>query len=125
MRVTTPRRVLIGSAVIADALVRLNGYENTKIAIAVIVEMAGNAKLLEIYRRLINETHLMRRQSISSGQGRLASSQEHRQIVLALGTRDANVAVRALRDHVISGRDRFIAAETASAEENVRTAAVV
>ena len=35
MRVTTPRRVLIGSAVIADALVRLNGYENTKIAIAV------------------------------------------------------------------------------------------
>ena len=90
-----------------------------------IVEMAGNAKLLDIYRRLINETHLMRRQSISSGQGRLASSHEHREIVLALGTRDADVAVRALRNHVISGRDRFIAAETASAEENVRTAAAV
>ncbi|HZS07175.1 MAG TPA: glutamine amidotransferase [Blastocatellia bacterium] len=35
VRVTAPRRVLIGSAVIADALVRLNGYGNTKIAVAV------------------------------------------------------------------------------------------
>jgi uncharacterized membrane protein len=35
VRVTTPRRVLIGSAVIADALVRLNGYDNQKISIAV------------------------------------------------------------------------------------------
>lgn len=35
VRVTTPRRVLIGSAVIADVLVRLNGYENQKVSIAV------------------------------------------------------------------------------------------
>jgi uncharacterized membrane protein len=34
-RVTTPRRVLVGSAVSADALVRLSGYGNTKIAVAV------------------------------------------------------------------------------------------
>jgi uncharacterized membrane protein len=34
-RVTTPRRVLTGSAVIADALVRLNGYGATKIALAI------------------------------------------------------------------------------------------
>lgn len=34
-RVTTPRRVLAGSAVIADALVRLSGYGNTKIALAI------------------------------------------------------------------------------------------
>ncbi len=78
-----------------------------------IVEMAGNSKLLEIYRRLINETHLMRRRSIAEGQGRLASSQEHRQIVRALATRDPDMAVRALRNHVVSGRDRFIAAQTA------------
>jgi phosphonate utilization transcriptional regulator len=75
-----------------------------------IIEMTGNSKLLEIYRRLINETHLMRHRSISEGQGRLASSQEHRQIVRALATRDPDVAVRALRNHVTSGRERFIAA---------------
>jgi uncharacterized membrane protein len=34
-RVATPRRVLSGSAVIADALVRLNGYDKTKIALAI------------------------------------------------------------------------------------------
>ncbi len=34
-RVTTPRRVLVGSAVSADALVRLSGYGNTKIALAI------------------------------------------------------------------------------------------
>ncbi|MGH9832032.1 MAG: glutamine amidotransferase [Blastocatellia bacterium] len=34
-RITTPRRVLAGSAVIADALVRLNGYDNSKIAMAI------------------------------------------------------------------------------------------
>jgi uncharacterized membrane protein len=35
VRVTTPRRVLVGSAVSADALVRLSGYGNSKIAVAV------------------------------------------------------------------------------------------
>lgn len=83
-----------------------------------IVEMAGNRKLLEIYRRLINETHLMRRRSIALGAGRLASSQEHRQIVRALASRDPEVATRAVRNHVISGRDRFIAAQTAAAQED-------
>ncbi|MFN8001125.1 MAG: glutamine amidotransferase [Acidobacteriota bacterium] len=34
-RVTAPRRVLVGSAVIADVLVRLNGYGATKISLAV------------------------------------------------------------------------------------------
>lgn len=35
VRVTTPRRVLTGSAVMADALVRLNGYDNQKVSVAV------------------------------------------------------------------------------------------
>lgn len=74
-----------------------------------IVEMAGNSKLLEIYRRLINETHLMRKRSISQGQGRMTSSQEHREIVRALASRDPEKTVRAMRNHVLSGRDRYIA----------------
>jgi len=35
VRVTTPRRVLVGSAIIAETLVRLSGYDNTKISLAV------------------------------------------------------------------------------------------
>ncbi len=34
-RLTTPRRVLVGSAISADVLVRLSGYDATKIALAV------------------------------------------------------------------------------------------
>lgn len=82
-----------------------------------IVEMAGNPKLLEIYRRLGNEMQLTRQRSISYEQHRLASSQEHRKIVRAFATRDAETAVRALRDHAISGRDRFIATIDAPQKE--------
>ncbi len=35
VRVTTPRRVLVGSAIIAETLVRLSGYGNTKVSLAV------------------------------------------------------------------------------------------
>ncbi|MFN0119023.1 MAG: hypothetical protein ACKV2V_00825 [Blastocatellia bacterium] len=34
-RVAAPRRILIGSTVIADALIRLNGFSNTRVAVAV------------------------------------------------------------------------------------------
>ncbi|HMV85537.1 MAG TPA: glutamine amidotransferase [Blastocatellia bacterium] len=35
VRVTTPRRVLVGSAIIAETLVRLSGYDKAKISLAV------------------------------------------------------------------------------------------
>jgi uncharacterized membrane protein len=35
VRVTTPRRVLVGSSVSADALVRLNGYSKSKVSLAI------------------------------------------------------------------------------------------
>ncbi|MEP7339312.1 MAG: glutamine amidotransferase [Acidobacteriota bacterium] len=35
VRVTTPRRVLVGSAIIAETLVRLSGYGNSKISLAI------------------------------------------------------------------------------------------
>jgi len=80
-----------------------------------IVEMAGNGKLLEIYRRLINETHLMRRSSIYRGGGKLVSNQEHRDIVKALATRNADQAVLAMRGHVIAGRDRYMSSLSSDA----------
>jgi phosphonate utilization transcriptional regulator len=75
-----------------------------------IVEMAGNRKLLEIYRRLMNEMHLMRRQSIVHGGGSRFSVQEHRQIVKALASHDPLHAKEIMRDHVMKGRERLMLA---------------
>ncbi|MSP48694.1 MAG: FCD domain-containing protein [Alphaproteobacteria bacterium] len=75
-----------------------------------IVEMTGNRKLLVVYRRLINEMHLLRRRGLLRGGGLLVSNDEHRSIVDALASRDADTAAAAMRDHVRSGRDRMLAA---------------
>lgn len=75
-----------------------------------IVEMTGNGKLLVMYRRLINEMHLLRRRGLLRGGGLLVSNDEHRAIVAALASRDAEAAAAAMRDHVRSGRNRMMAA---------------
>ncbi len=75
-----------------------------------IVEMTGNRKLLGMYRRLINEMHLLRRRGLLKGGGLLVSNDEHRLIVDALASRDPAAAADAMRDHVRSGRDRMLAA---------------
>lgn len=75
-----------------------------------IVEMTGNGKLLVMYRRLINEMHLLRRRGLLRGGGLLVSNDEHRTIVAALASRDAEAAAAAMRDHVRSGRNRMMAA---------------
>ena len=75
-----------------------------------IVEMAGNQKLLVMYRRLINEMHLLRRRGLLRGGGLLVSNDEHRTIVAAFASRDADAAAAAMRDHVRAGRNRMMAA---------------
>lgn len=79
-----------------------------------IVEMTGNGKLLVMYRRLINEMHLLRRRGLLRGGGLLVSNDEHRAIVAALASRDAEAAATAMRDHVRSGRNRMMAAADAA-----------
>lgn len=90
-----------------------------------IVETTGNRKLLEVYRRVTNETRLMRRLSISKGGGQRVLNEEHRDIVKALATRNADEAVRVMRAHVTKGGNRFIAAWSAevAAEQAVPEAA--
>jgi len=75
-----------------------------------LVEMTGNGKLLAIYRRLINEMHLLRRHGMLHGGGLFVSNGEHRAIVDALARRDAEGAARVMRGHVTAGRDRLLAA---------------
>lgn len=73
-----------------------------------IVEMTGNGKLLEVYRRVMNETHLVRRYTISHEGGAKASIEEHKRIVNALSSRDSIQASIEMRAHVLKGLDRLM-----------------
>ncbi|HEX6000111.1 MAG TPA: GntR family transcriptional regulator [Hyphomicrobiaceae bacterium] len=71
-----------------------------------IFEMAGNARLLDMYQRLINELHTVRRNGLLSGGGLAVSNEEHRRIVEALAARDADAAAEAMRAQVVAGERR-------------------
>ncbi len=74
-----------------------------------LVEMTGNRKLTAIYRKLIKELSLFRRLNLAEGWLMPASANEHRQIVKAIASGDADVAGRAMFDHAMESKDRTIA----------------
>ncbi|MHB1200520.1 MAG: phosphonate utilization associated transcriptional regulator [Polaromonas sp.] len=74
-----------------------------------LVEMAGNRKLTEIYRKLIKELSLFRRLNLADGWLLPLSASEHRQIVKAIASGDADAAGCAMFDHVMQSKDRTIA----------------
>ena len=72
------------------------------------VEMAGNRKLTEIYRKLIKELSLFRRLNLADGWLMPMSANEHRLIVKAIASGDADAAGRAMFQHVIESKERTI-----------------
>ena len=72
-----------------------------------LVELTGNAKLLVLYRRLVNELHLFRRASLAQGGVLPVSTREHRNIVDRIAAGQPVAAGRALHDHVIASRERM------------------
>jgi phosphonate utilization transcriptional regulator len=74
-----------------------------------LVEMAGNRKLTEIYRKLIKELSLFRRLNLADGWLMPISAGEHRAIVKAIGSGDAESAGRAMFEHVMESKHRTIA----------------
>jgi len=72
-----------------------------------LVEATGNAKLMATYRRLIKELHLFRLKGLTAGGGLPVSNDEHRAIVKAIETGDADGAGRRMRDHVRASRKRM------------------
>jgi len=71
------------------------------------VELTGNAKLLQVYRRLVNELHLFRRATLQQGGALPVSSREHREIVDRIAARHAAAAGRAMHEHVQASRARM------------------
>ena len=83
-----------------------------------LVELAGNRKLTEIYRKLIKELSLFRRLNLEDGWLMPISATEHRQIVKAIASGDADVAGKAMFAHVMDSKERTI-------EHNLRRQAKV
>jgi phosphonate utilization transcriptional regulator len=74
-----------------------------------LVEMAGNRKLTTIYRKLIKELSLFRRLNLADSWLLPISAGEHRQIVKAIASGDAEAAGRAMSQHVMDSKERTIA----------------
>ncbi len=73
-----------------------------------LVELAGNSKMTAIYRKLIKELSLFRRLNLADGWLMPVSANEHRQIVKAIASGDAQVAGKAMFDHAIDSKERTI-----------------
>jgi DNA-binding GntR family transcriptional regulator len=71
-----------------------------------LVQYAGNRRLADTYRRLIKELHLFRLQGLYAG-GAAISNVEHRDILSAIRTGDADGAGQAMRRHVEAARIRM------------------
>lgn len=72
----------------------------------ILLDTAGSAKLTETYQRLIKELSLFRLRALAGGCLRV-SADEHREIVDAIASRDANHAGLTLRRHVADSRARM------------------
>jgi len=72
------------------------------------VEMAGNHKLTDTYRRLIKELSLFRRQNLADSVLMATFLAEHQLIVQAIASGDAAAAGRAMVDHVMQSKQRTI-----------------
>lgn len=81
-----------------------------------LVQYAGNRRLADIYRRVIKELHLFRLQGLYAG-GATVSNVEHRAILRAIRSGDADAAGRALRDHIEAARVRMRKAVRAAARD--------
>ncbi len=73
-----------------------------------LVELAGNGKLTDIYRKLIKELSLFRRLNLEDGWLMPISASEHRGIVKAIASGDADAAGKAMFDHVMDSKARTI-----------------
>jgi phosphonate utilization transcriptional regulator len=72
-----------------------------------LLELTGNAKFTAIYRKLVNELSLFRRQNLTD-ESMAVYSREHRAIVKAIAARDPDAAAQAMFQHVMNSRDRTL-----------------
>ena len=84
---------------------------------AQILELCGNRRAKSVYEGVVKEVHLFRRRGLSEVPNMEASLREHRTIVEAVARGDADAAQAAGRDHVVSGKERFVRTLNQAGEE--------
>jgi DNA-binding GntR family transcriptional regulator len=73
-----------------------------------LAEFTGNGTLLSHYRRLVNELHLYRRETLARGADSFPiSTREHAAIVDALARRDGDRAGKLMYEHAMESRERL------------------
>ena len=77
-----------------------------------LVELAGNRKMAGIYRKLVKELALYRRRNLRHQAVLPHSAAEHRAILKAIASGDAERAGAAMYDHVIESKQRAISGST-------------
>jgi phosphonate utilization transcriptional regulator len=76
-----------------------------------LAEISGNRALAATYRRLVNELHLHRRETLARGANSFPiSTREHGAIIDAIARGDAETAGMLLREHAMESRERLHAA---------------
>ena len=76
-----------------------------------LAELTGNGTLLSAYRRLVNELHLYRKETLARGADSFPiSTREHAEIVDALARKDPDRAGKLLYEHAMESRERLHAA---------------
>jgi phosphonate utilization transcriptional regulator len=73
-----------------------------------LVEMAGNRKLTDIYRKLIKEISLFRRLNLADSWLLPIAPSEHRELLECIALGDADKAGRAMFDHTMASKERTI-----------------
>ena len=73
-----------------------------------LVEFAGNRKLATIYSKLVKELALYRRRNLVDRTVLPQSAAEHRAIVKAIASGDADQAGHAMFDHVMESKQRAL-----------------
>ena len=72
-----------------------------------LVEFAGNSKLLQMYRRLVNELSLFRRRTLAEPLRLRRSTLEHEKILALIAAGDAEGAAARLHEHAMASRARM------------------
>lgn len=73
-----------------------------------LAEITGNATLQATYRRLVNELHLFRRETLAQNPDSFRISiAEHAAVVQALADGDGDLAARLLYEHAMRSRERL------------------
>ncbi len=72
-----------------------------------LVRYANNPKLLQLYRRVVNELNLYRRHTLALRDRLPTSTEEHRRILEAIAAGNAEEVGRMLHDHAMASRERM------------------